>query len=136
MDQGRHLWRVSTNSKGKLQTLSDNSGKTFFSKLTVSHAREHYEDWGKYHCTVDFLFDWFGISCMTTDNLQNGLIQTGQTGGQLYSDTSPFRVDRSYWGSPNTNSGNTNDWTQTLDLVIMWQMFYYYVIVAGQWPVL
>jgi hypothetical protein len=22
---------------------------------------------GKYHCTVDLLFDWFGISCMTTD---------------------------------------------------------------------
>jgi hypothetical protein len=40
--------------------------------------------------------DWSGISCMTTDNfrfyLQNRLIQTGQTGGQLYSDTSPFSV--------------------------------------------
>ena len=23
----------------------------------------------KYHCTVDLLFDWFEISCMTTDNL-------------------------------------------------------------------
>jgi hypothetical protein len=23
---------------------------------------------GKYHCTVDLLFDWLGISCMTTDN--------------------------------------------------------------------
>jgi hypothetical protein len=22
---------------------------------------------GKYHCTVDFLFDWFGISCITND---------------------------------------------------------------------
>jgi hypothetical protein len=48
---------------------------------------------GEYHCTVDLLFDWFGISCMTTDNfcfyLQNRLIQTSQTGGQLYSDTSP-----------------------------------------------
>jgi hypothetical protein len=20
---------------------------------------------GKYHCTIDLLFDWFGISCMT-----------------------------------------------------------------------
>jgi hypothetical protein len=33
---------------------------------------------------------------MTTDNfrlyLQNRLIQTGQTGGQLYCDTSPFSV--------------------------------------------
>jgi hypothetical protein len=41
---------------------------------------------GKYHCTVDLLFDWFGISCMTTNNfcfyLQNRLIQTSQTGGQ------------------------------------------------------
>jgi hypothetical protein len=39
-------------------------------------------------------FDWFGISCMTTDNfgfyLQNRLIQTSQTGGQPYSDTSPL----------------------------------------------
>ncbi len=51
---------------------------------------------GKYHCTVDLLFDWFGISLMTTDNfcfyLQNRLIQTSQTGGQWYSDTSPFSI--------------------------------------------
>jgi hypothetical protein len=51
---------------------------------------------GKYHCTVGLLFDWFGISCMTTDYfhfyLQNRLIQARQTGGQLYSDTSPFSV--------------------------------------------
>ncbi len=51
---------------------------------------------GKYHCTVDLLFDWFGISCVTTDNfsfyLQNILIQTSQTGGQQYSDTSPFSI--------------------------------------------
>jgi hypothetical protein len=50
----------------------------------------------KYHCTVDLLFDWFGISCMTTDNfcfyLQNRLIQTIQKGGQWYSDTSPFSI--------------------------------------------
>jgi hypothetical protein len=41
-------------------------------------------------------FDWFGICCMTTDNfcfyLQNRLIQTSQTGGQRYSDTSPFSI--------------------------------------------
>jgi len=47
---------------------------------------------GKYYCTVDLLFDWFGISCMTSDNfgfyLQNRLIQTSHTGGQWYSDTS------------------------------------------------
>jgi hypothetical protein len=45
---------------------------------------------------TDLLFGWFGISCMTTDNfcfyLQNRLIQTSQTGGQWYSDTSPFSI--------------------------------------------
>ncbi len=51
---------------------------------------------GKYNCTVDPLFDLIGIRCMTTDNfcfyLQNKLIQTSQTGGQWYSDTSPFSI--------------------------------------------
>jgi hypothetical protein len=45
---------------------------------------------------VDLLFDWFGISCMTTDKFcfykQNRLVQTGQRGGQQYSDTSPFSI--------------------------------------------
>ncbi len=48
----------------------------------------------KYHCTVDLLFYWFEISCMTTGNFcfyfQNRLIQTSQTGGQWYSDASRF----------------------------------------------
>jgi hypothetical protein len=51
---------------------------------------------GKYHCTINLLFDWFGISSMTTDNfcfhLQHRLIQTSQTGGQWYNDTSPFSI--------------------------------------------
>jgi hypothetical protein len=51
---------------------------------------------GKYHCNVDLQFDWFGISCMTTDSfcfyLQNRLIQTSQTGGQRDSDTSSFSI--------------------------------------------
>jgi hypothetical protein len=41
---------------------------------------------------------------MTTDKfcfyLQNRLIQTGQTGGQLYSDTSPFSVPWFVHGQP------------------------------------
>jgi hypothetical protein len=44
----------------------------------ISRSREYLR--GKYHCTVDLLFDWFEISCMTTDNacfyLQNRLIRT------------------------------------------------------------
>ncbi len=46
----------------------------------------------KYHCTIDLLFDWFGIHFMTTDNfcfyLQNRRTQTSQTGGQWYNDAS------------------------------------------------
>ncbi len=63
-------------------------------KLDICLYREYLN--GKYHCTVDLLFDWFGISCMTTDifciYFQNRLIQTSQTGGQPYSDTSPFSI--------------------------------------------
>jgi hypothetical protein len=62
--------------------------------LQDGFTREYYR--GKYHCTVNLLFDWFGISRMTTDNpcfyLQNRLFQTSQTGGQWYSDTSPFSI--------------------------------------------
>jgi hypothetical protein len=43
---------------------------------------------------------WFGISCMTTNNfyfyLQNWLIQTSQTGGQRYRDTSLFSIPCKY----------------------------------------
>jgi hypothetical protein len=64
------------------------------SRVVVYICREFWR--GKNHCTIDLLFDWFGISCMTTDifcfYLQNGLIQTSQTGGQWYSDTSPFSI--------------------------------------------
>ncbi len=51
---------------------------------------------GKYPCTIDLLFDWFGISCMTTDSfcfyLQNRLFRTSQTRSNCYSDTSPFSI--------------------------------------------
>ncbi len=53
---------------------------------------------GTYHCTIDLLFDWFGISCMTTENFSfsfaEQLIQKGQTGGEWYSDTSSFGIPR------------------------------------------
>ncbi len=56
---------------------------------------------GKYHCTIDLLFDWFGISCMTTDIFcfysQNRLIQTSQTGGQQYNDTSSLSIPWLNW---------------------------------------
>jgi hypothetical protein len=59
-----------------------------------AQTREYWR--GKHHCTVKHLFDWFWISCLTTDNfcfyLKNRLIQTSQTGGQWYSVTSPFSI--------------------------------------------
>jgi hypothetical protein len=51
-----------------------------FPENSYSTGREYLR--GKYHCTVDLLIDWFGISCMITDTfcfyLQNRLIQTSQ----------------------------------------------------------
>ncbi len=64
--------------------------------MNNAHIEHMYKAvrWSREYYTVDLLFDWFGISCMTTDNfyfyLQNRLIQTSQAGGQQYSDTSPF----------------------------------------------
>ena len=54
-------------------------------------ARE--QTWeGKYHCTADLLFILFGFSCFTHVELASAhlldQIQTGKTGGQLYSDSS------------------------------------------------
>ncbi len=61
----------------------------------VYYLQAWLREWGKYHWTVD-LFDWFGISCMTTDSfcfyLWNRLIQTSKTGAQWYTDTSPFSI--------------------------------------------
>ncbi len=50
----------------------------------VALSREYKRE--KNHSTIDLQFDWFGISCKTTDDFcfhfQNRLIQTSQTGGQ------------------------------------------------------
>ncbi len=49
---------------------------------------------GKYHCTIDLLFDWFRLTCFINKNktcqLSYCWFQTSQTGGQQYSDTSPL----------------------------------------------
>ncbi len=51
---------------------------------------------GKYHCTIDLLFDLFGLVCFANKNkncqLSYSRFQTSQTGGQWYSDTSPFSI--------------------------------------------
>ena len=71
---------------------------TAAASLTVQTGNTYLR--GKYHCTIDLLFDWFGIGCITTCNfcfyLQNIQIQTSQIGGQEYSDTFPFRIPWPY----------------------------------------
>ena len=77
-----------------LHCYNERRGKHHLIQLLLWFIQEILK--GKYHCTVNLLFDWFGVSCMTTDNycfyLQNRLTQTSQTGGQWYSDTSPFSI--------------------------------------------
>ncbi len=57
-------------------------------------AREYQR--GKYHCTIDLLFDRFGLVCFANKNMYFQLsyswFQTSQTGGQWYSDTSPLSI--------------------------------------------
>ncbi len=51
---------------------------------------------GKYHCTIDLPFDWSGLVCLANKDkncqLSHSWFQTSQTGGQWYSDTSPFSI--------------------------------------------
>ncbi len=51
---------------------------------------------GEYRCTSDLLFDWFGLVYFANKNkncqLSYSWLQTSQTGGQQYSDTSPFSI--------------------------------------------
>jgi hypothetical protein len=79
-----HIQLKQTSSNEKIKINSYNKTHLFHQGILK----------GKYHCTIDLLFDWFGISCITTDNfcfyLKNRLIQTSQTGGLQYSDTSPL----------------------------------------------
>ncbi len=71
-------------------TSLDQSAKLFMK----AYSREYNR--GKYHCTIDLLFDWFGLACFANKNkycqLSISWFQTSQTGGQRYSDTSHFSV--------------------------------------------
>jgi len=84
--------------------VSEISGRSFSLRIFIAIELRFQTFWtgntkywrGKYHCTIDLLFDWFGISCMTTNNfcfyLQKRLIQTSKKFGQRHSDISPFSI--------------------------------------------
>ncbi len=86
----------------------------FLISLNQKSSNVYCSDWwmsyqgikkGKYHCTIDLLFDWFGLICFANKNINCQLsynwFQTSQTGGQWYSDTSPFSISWSYVTSDN-----------------------------------
>jgi len=68
--------------------------KRYFAIFHYCSAREYWR--GKYLCTIDLLFDWFGLVCFANKNINCQLsyswFQTSQTEGQWYSDTSPFSI--------------------------------------------
>ena len=53
---------------------------------------------GKYHCMADLLFEWFvfDLTCksLSIQHKQSSWIQTSQTGGQSYGDTSSYEVSK------------------------------------------
>ena len=53
---------------------------------------------GRYHCATDLLLDWFGFN-QTCKSLSNSTQakQTGQMGGQAYSETSPYEERTFRW---------------------------------------
>ena len=59
----------------------------WINQLTYSVIREHKLKW-KYHCIADILFGLFILNYQQIYLF--GQIQTSQTGGQLYNDTSPY----------------------------------------------
>ncbi len=82
---------------------------------------------GKYHCTIDLLFEWFGLVCFANKNkncqLSYRWFQTSQTGGQWYSDTSPFSIpwfkylmklsmmlQSLFWSRQSSSKGATWSW--------------------------
>ncbi len=62
--------------------------------VSATTSREYLR--GKYHRTIDLLFDLFGLACFANKNkncqLSYSRFQTSQTGGQWYSDTSPYSI--------------------------------------------
>ncbi len=72
---------------------------------------------GKYHCTIDLLFDWFRLVCFANKNKNcqssYSWFQTSQTGGQWYSDISPFSVP-----CHNASLFVTYDWAQSVSICL------------------
>ncbi len=66
----RHFHRGIFNLRKMSKNFSSSSSLTFtkFFLANLIPKTGNTKGGRKYHCTADLLFDWFGISCMTTDN--------------------------------------------------------------------
>jgi hypothetical protein len=79
---------------------------------------------GKYHCTIDLLFDLLGLVCFSNKNkncqLPYSWFQTSKTRGQQYSDTSPFSIPcpnlDPYHGQTNTDRTKPGPSFETLNV--------------------
>jgi hypothetical protein len=69
-----------------------------------------------YHCTIDLLIDLFGLVCFSNKNkncqLSYSWFQTSHTGGQQYSDTSPFSIPWPYILVSSTRANISHGYTK------------------------
>jgi hypothetical protein len=79
-----------------LQLFTNKFNQKLFTKDINQFVRSREYLRGKYHCTIDLLFDWFGLTCFANKNknchLSYSCFETSQTGVQWYSDSSPFSI--------------------------------------------
>jgi len=108
---------------------------------------ENAKGGGEYHFTIDLLFGLFGLVCFANNykncRLSYSWFQTSQTGGQWYSDTSPLvfpgtakttmrEINAYRFSKLLTPSAKGSRWTQTLDLMMTWQVIYHCATTVGQ----
>ena len=94
--------------------------KTFFGgniKKYIQRIHTHLQ--GKYHCTADLLFGWFGFDPASKSVIilhnQSSWIQTCKRGGQPYSDTSLVSEYSLLYLPLNSNNKNRQFWKQQTD---------------------
>ncbi len=103
----------------------------------------------KYHCTIDLLFDWFGLVYFANKNKNchqsYNRFQTSQTGGQGYIDTFPFSIP---WTKAHSNfltkalvesfrvtkDGGDNDFSGRGRVSSLSNIFNWYIVALGSNP--
>ena len=92
-----NTWQVLVPLSGMCQTWQGWYSRNF---LRITYDRQRDSGYsiqgilkGKYHCTIDLLFDLFGLACFANKTkIVSCQFQTSQTGGQWYVDTPLFSI--------------------------------------------